>query len=59
MLGPFRKPPDPSGDPDQLRALGAVKGEGGGDRRPPVTWLSLVLWSSLMVLLVFVLSGGF
>jgi len=58
-MDPVRKPPDPSGDPDQLRALGVFTGRGGGARRPPVTWLRLVLWSSLMVLLVFVLSGGF
>ncbi|MDJ0934063.1 MAG: hypothetical protein QNI93_01605 [Kiloniellales bacterium] len=58
-MDPVKKPPDPSGHPDQLRALGAFKGRGNGDRRPPVTWLSLVLWSSLMVTLIFILSGGF
>ena len=54
-----RRPRDPSGDPDLLRRLGFFKGRGGGGERPPVTWLSLILWSGLAVLLFFVLSGGF
>ncbi len=58
-MDPVKKSSDPGGDPDQLRALGVFKGQGADDRRPPVTWLRLILWSSLMVLLVFVLSGGF
>lgn len=53
-----RRPRDPSGDPDLLRRLGFFRGRGGGER-PPVTWLSLILWSGLAVLLFFVLSGGF
>ena len=58
-MGPFRRPTDPSGDPDQLRALGVFKNLNRSDRRPPVTWVSIMLWSGLMVLLFYVLTGGF